>query len=246
MEPQGTGGHNGGLGEAHGSWVHPLAQALHVDDRVVIAWIVILFLVLLSVVTTRRLRRDPRGVQNLLEYVIEAFNNFFTQVIGPHGPRYVPLLGTLFLYILSLNLVGLIPGLLSPTASLNMTLALGITTVLIVQYYGIRDNGLKGYIMHFIGEPVWLGFLMLPLHIIGELAKMLSLSIRLFGNIFGEDTIIVQLALFALLVLPKWLPVPLQFPMVLFAIFTSFVQALIFSMLTAIYIAVITAHEEHS
>jgi F-type H+-transporting ATPase subunit a len=112
-----------------------------------------------------------------------------------------------------------------------------------VQYCGFRAHGIK-YLKHFLGEPLWLAPLMLPIHVIGELARPLSLTIRLFGNIFGEDMVIIILILITKEVIGTFL-LPAQFPMMLFGVFTSFVQALVFSMLVAIYISVATEqHEE--
>jgi len=103
------------------------------------------------------------------------------------------------------------------------------------------------YIKHFVGEPIFLAPLMLPLHIIGEIAKPISLSVRLFGNIFGEDTILVILAGMSPYIIFKWLRIiPVQFPMMVFALFTSLVQALIFSVLTMGYLALLLGeHEAH-
>jgi len=192
---------------------------------------------------TRGLKRIPDRRQALVEMAVSGLDEFTAGVIGPTSRRYLPLVGTLFIYILVMNLGGLIPLWTSPTADLNVTAALAICVFLYVQYEGIRVNGVLGYVRHFVGEPVWLAPLNFPLHIISELVKPISLSIRLFGNIFGEDTVIaVLIGLVAPLVIPfKFLP--LQFPMLLLALFTSVVQALVFSLLTCVYIAGATVHE---
>jgi len=230
----------------HGSWAKLFRpQSWGVDDFILFSWLIIGCLILLSWLATRKLRWYPSGLQNVLEQIVESFNHFCTGIIGPNGPRYAPLVGTLFIYILLLNLLGLVPGFLSPTASLNTNLGLALVVFGAVQYYGLREHGFKKYLLHFAGEPLWLAPLMFPVHLIGELSKPLSLTLRLFGNIFGEDFILVILATLAATFLPFWLPIPFQFPLMVFAVFTSFVQALIFAMLTAVYIALITAHEEH-
>lgn len=204
-------------------------------------------LLLTGFLATRRISRIPGPLQNLMELLVGGLENFFVGVVGPGGERHVPFLVTLFLYILVMNLMGAIPFMKPPTSTLNMTIALALVTIVYVQIQGIRANGLKGYILHFWGEPWWLGFLMFPIHIIGELAKPVSLAIRLFGNIFGEETVVLQLALLGPIAIAGFKVIPIQFPMLLFGLFTSVVQALVFSVLAAGYIVVIcSGHEEHA
>jgi F-type H+-transporting ATPase subunit a len=144
-----------------------------------------------------------------------------------------------------MNWLGLIPGLRSPTSGLNMTIALALCSFAYVQFQAIRHSGILGYIKHLAGEPIFMAPLMFPIHLIGELAKPLSLSIRLFGNIFGEDKIIVILAGMSPFILKPWLKfVPIQFPMMAFAVFTGFIQALIFMVLTAGYLTVMLGDHE--
>lgn len=207
--------------------------------------IAILVLALVSLCGTRRLKKVPGPLQNVLEMLVSGLFGFIDSIIGPHGRKYAPFIASLFIYILFMNLMGVVPGFKSPTSGLNMTVALAITAFLYVQYQAIRQNGAWGYFKHFWGDPWWLGFLMFPIHVIGEIAKPLSLSIRLFGNIFGEDKIIIILAGLSPYIIKPWLKlVPVQFPMMAFAVFTSFIQALIFTVLTAGYLAVLIAHEE--
>lgn len=230
------------------SWFHflyKLGLPDWVPEFVPISYFVIILLGVTSYLVTRKMEKIPTGIQNVLEYIVESLHNFTVGIIGPHGSKYSFFIGSLFLYILSLNLIGLIPGMLSPTASLNTTLALSITTFFVVQYSGINANGIIGYIKHLMGEPIWLAPLMFPIHIVGELSKPISLAVRLFGNIFGEDTIIVIFIGLSPVIF-KYIPlIPVQFPMVVFAVFTSFVQALVFAILACVYITLLTAHEEH-
>src|SRR5205085_6685113 len=142
-------------------------------------------------------------------------DNMVTGLIGPEGPRYLPVVGTLFIYILILNLSGIIPLWKSPTANLNVTFSLALVTLIYVQYHGIRANGFFGYVKHFMGEPIWMAPLNFPLHVIGEFARLISLSFRLFGNMFGEDTVIAILIMIGAPAL-----IPIHFPMILLAIFT--------------------------
>lgn len=217
-------------------------------EIVPVTWLVILILCATVIIMSRRLRlRNPSKFQAFIEFCVVALQGFVRNIVGDREAKALtPVIGTFFIFILSLNLFGLIPGFISPTASTATTVALALFAFVFVQYVAISRNGFLNYCKHFLGEPIWLFPLMLPLHIIGELARPLSLSVRLFGNIFGEDLVIVVLMMIGATVLGKlwWLPV--QFPMMLFAIFTSFVQALVFSMLVGIYISVAVAgHEEH-
>src|SRR2546422_4435540 len=180
--------------------------------------------------------------QGGLEFTARGLQIFSSGVIGPEGPPYLPLVGTVFLYILILNLSGLIPLWKSPTSNINVTLALAATVWVFVQYEGIRVNGFLGYLKHFAGEPAWLAPMNFPLHIIGEVARLVSLSIRLFGNIFGEDFVIAIIIFILTRVFTLWF-LPIQFPLYLLAVFTSVVQALVFTMLTCVYIASATVHE---
>jgi len=222
----------------------PQAVLRWVDVNTVASWVMIGVLLLLIRLGTRQLRAVPSRLQNILEWTYETFRRFTGSMIGPeHTATFAPLLATFFLYILFLNLGGLVPGLISPTAALNTTVALALCCFVAVQYYGFRHSGLR-YLMHFVGDPWWLFPINIPIHVLGELARPLSLSVRLFGNIFGEDTVIAQLiglGVVALGVKGLWLPVPVQFPMLLFGIFGSFVQALVFTMLAASYIAGVVA-----
>jgi F-type H+-transporting ATPase subunit a len=165
-------------------------------------------------------------------------------IIGHGGEKYTPLVGTVFVFILMMNLIGQIPGFHSPTANFSLTLALGIVVFFYVQYEGIRSKGVGGYFKHFMGPMPALSPLLLPIELIGELVRPFTLGIRLFGNIFGEDVILVVLAGLGMTLLN--VPgIPLHFPIVLLAMLTSFVQAMVFSILTCIYLSLATHHEGH-
>lgn len=236
-------GHGEGHGhDSHGSGLMHGSPWLYVG----MSSLAMAFLIILGALGTRNLQKVPGTLQNLLEMLVGGLESFYVSILGPGGERHVPFLVTTFLFILTMNLMGLIPGFKPATATLNMTIALALVAITYVQIQGIRAHGLWGYIRHFMGEPLWLAPLMLPLHIIGELAKPLSLSIRLFGNIFGEETVILQITLLGPLVLFGSKVLPLQFPIVVFGVFTSIVQALVFTVLTSSYILMITSgHEEH-
>ena len=247
----------------HYSWLHPLSLILPDDvvpepvrwqqpDLIPNTYFVVLILVLLFILATRKLKPLPEGKgQTLLELFIGGIIDFFGDILGEHGRKYVPFVGSFFIFILFLNYLGLIPGFQSPTADLNTTLALGVCAIIGVHIIAIKENGLIGYLKHFIGDPPWLGPLMFPLHIIGELARVGSLAIRLFGNIFGEESVIINLTLLGLapaLLIAGQIPwMPVQVPMMFFGLFGGLLQAFVFSLLTSIYIATFLDHggDEH-
>ena len=240
------------MGEHPGTWFNALVPlipswAQHFINVVTLAsWTVIAILLVLAWVGTRRMAAVPRGWQNIWEWVCEVFRGFAVAVIGPGGERYMPLLATFFIYIFFLSLFGLIPGCISPTTTLNMTVALAIVVFFAVQYFGFRTHGLA-YVKHFVGDvPFILKPVMLIVHLIGELAKPVSLSVRLFGNIFGEDqTVGAFLRLADQIQKAAHVPIPLHLPMVAFAIFGGFIQAYVFTTLTAAYIGMATQEQEH-
>jgi F-type H+-transporting ATPase subunit a len=243
---------------SHHSWLHPLSKVLpdrfipeperwHQPDLIPNTYFAVLLVVLLFVFATRTIKPLPESKgQTLLELFVGGIIDFFSGILGEHGRKYVPFVGSFFIFILFLNYLGLIPGFQSPTADLNTTLALGVTAVIGVQIIAIKENGLIGYLRHFIGDPWWLGPLMFPLHLIGEVARAGSLSIRLFGNIFGEETVIIELTKLGVgIAIAGAIPwMPIQVPMLFFGLFGGLIQALVFSMLTAIYIVTFLEHHD--
>jgi len=255
------------VGES-GTWLEPISRALglcypadpkHPDghwihnDWLVVAFFLITLLSLAAFFGTRKQHLVPRGLQNVIEMVVEIFRTYCRRIIGEGGERYAAVVGTFFVLIFSLNLIGLVPGMVSPTANTNATLALALSAFVITVYISIRENGIIGFIDHLAGMPSrqpwfmwWLPILMLPIELISLLARPVSLCFRLLGNIFGEDMVIHQLAQMAVNAFHTiHVPIPFQFPLMLFGLFTSFVQALVFATLVAIYIALGLPHHEH-
>jgi F-type H+-transporting ATPase subunit a len=209
---------------------------------------------LVAFIAGRNAQMIPGPLQNGAELVVEQLYDFVVGILGPrYGPRYVPFLGTLFIYILAMNLFGLIPFMHSPTASLNVTVALALTVFVYVQFTGFKELGPLGWFDHMLGNPRdltgWLlAPLMLPIHLLGELAKPISLSCRLFGNIFGEDMLLVAFASLGVTALPlKFLPfgLPLHAPFYALALLGCVLQALVFTVLSTIYILLMLPHEDH-
>lgn len=206
---------------------------------------IIIFLGIFFILATRRLRKIPGKLQAFLEIVVEGLENFTKSQMGRAAGPFIPFIGTLFIYIFAMNMLGQIPLFHSPTSNFNTTIALTLIVFFVTHYQGVKNNGVMGYLKHMAGKPIWLAPLVFPLHLMQEiLSRPLSLSMRLFGNIMGEDTIIaifVGLSPFLL----GLIPIPLHLPMVFLALLGSTIQAMIFSLLASFYIAgAIGIHEE--
>jgi len=234
----------------HAAWAHFLEHY----EILVFSIFIALLLLLVAFLASRNPQMIPSGLQNGVEAIVEGLSGFITSILGPrNGPRFVPFLGTLFVYILAMNLFGLIPFMHSPTASLNVTVALALTVFVYVQFIGFKELGPLGWLDHMLGSPRdltgWLlAPLMLPIHVLGELAKPISLSCRLFGNIFGEDMLLVAFASLGVAMLP-FTQLPFGIPMhALFfplALLGSALQAMVFTVLSSIYILLMLPHEHH-
>jgi F-type H+-transporting ATPase subunit a len=202
---------------------------LHIPPHVTYAWLIIGLLVLLGVMASKQVALVPAGAQNVMELFVGGLEEFMVEITGEEGRAFFPYIGTAFIFILVCNLIGLIPGFFSPTANINTTLAFALCTFVYTHYLGIKFHGAK-YIKHFLGPIPWLAPLFFPIEIIGHLARVLSLTLRLFGNIMGEDTVLIILIFLA----GKFLaPLPMMF----LAIFTSLVQAFVFTLLSMMYFA---------
>jgi F-type H+-transporting ATPase subunit a len=181
---------------------------------------------------------DPRfTLRNLFELILGFLSQLAEDIIGHHYKKYIPLLGTCFLFILFMNLIGLIPGFLPPTQKMNITVGLALVIFLSTHYFGVRENGLA-YFKHFLGPMWWMFPIMLPIEIISHLARPMSLSLRLFGNITGDHAVVA--GFMAL--------IPIVVPSVFMGlgVFVSFMQAFIFTVLSMIYISGAVTHaEEH-
>jgi F-type H+-transporting ATPase subunit a len=191
-------------------------------------WFVMAMLVCFSLLATRRMDIYPSGFQNVMEVIVGAFDDLLMETMGHAGKKFFPLIATLGLFILISNLLGLIPGFESPTATLNTTVAMAVVVFCMTHIVGVKMHGFK-YVKQFLGPVWWLIPLMMPIEIISHLARPLSLSMRLFGNIMGEDLVLAVVLLL----------VPLLVPLPVFAlmIFTSVIQTLVFMLLAMMYIA---------
>jgi F-type H+-transporting ATPase subunit a len=221
----------------------PLGGGHHaVPDQIVMALIVALGLVIFAIWMRRRLSvENPTAMQHLLEVALNAIQGLMKEVIGKDSRRFLPLIGALAIYILIGNLIGQLPGFLSPTSNLNITASCGICVFFYYNYHGFRKHGFLKYLKHFAGPVWWLAWLLIPIEIVSHLARPFSLSMRLFGNIFAEELIIGSLNNYIF-------PFLFSVPVMLLSLLLSSIQAFIFILLTMVYIsgAVEEGHEDHS
>lgn len=180
---------------------------------------------------------NPSKLQLLLETVVGALKDMLLDNVGERGRPFLGLIGTLGLFILACNWIGLVPYFASPTVNLNFTVGCAIVAFLYYNYQGIVAQGAGHYFKHFLGPLPALAPLMLPIEIISHFSRIVSLSLRLFGNIFGEELVIAALAFMV-----AWF-VPI--PMMVFGVFGGLLQAFVFIMLTMVYLGGAVASEEH-
>ncbi len=202
-------------------------EAFPITHTLIWSWAVCLVIIVGARMATRKMAMVPTGLQNLGEAIVELTLGQIEPMMPGHGRRMLPLIGTIFIYIGLSNLVGFLPAVDNPTADLNTTLSLGLLVFVISHYEGMKANGVLGYIKGF-AEPT---IVLFPLNFVGELAKPISHSFRLFGNMVGGGIIIMLIYQAA----PWVLPVPLH---AWFDLFVGAVQALIFGMIAIAYIAV--------
>jgi F-type H+-transporting ATPase subunit a len=264
-EAAGAGAHEGGHEAAHelpsliGLITRSMAEGparsfLEHWEGMIYAFFIAGVIILIANLAARNPKMIPGRFQNVVEMVVEGVSDFILGVLGPEGKQFIPFLGSLFVYILAMNLTGVFPLGKSPTSSINTTAALAICVFVYVQYIAITRNGPVGYLKHLAGNPKtplqW-GFvpLMFPIHFIGEIARPISLSLRLFGNVTGEDVLLFafcSLGVTTLAALHSPVGIPFQVPFILLAFLTSFIQALVFTLLSTIYILLWLPHEEHA
>jgi F-type H+-transporting ATPase subunit a len=209
-----------------------------VPDHVVMALLVLLISCIVFPLISRRLSRDnPGGVQQFLELLVGGLKALLNDIVGPHSERYLYIIGGFAVFIFVSNIFGIFFFLQPPTGNVNTTFGLGLTAFLYYNYQGIRKQGLGHYLLHFGGPIWWLFPLMFIIEIIGHFARILSLGMRLFGNIFGEHT--------ATGIFMGMLPFVVPWPMMGLGIFGALLQTFVFIMLTMVYIGGAVATEEH-
>ena len=243
----------------------PIFRLPGIPDHVTYTWLVMVILAAITFAASRNLQLVPRGLQNFLEVILEQFMQMIDDVMGHEGRRYLPLLATLGLFILTGNLMSLVPGLAGPTGNLNTTAACAIVVFVAYHWIGVRKQGALTYLKHFAGPvPLALKPLMFVIEIISHLARPLSLTLRLFGNMVGGHILLaVIFLLMGLDGLIGWalsgsavgavvggiggaitivFTVGFLYPL---KILVAFLQAFIFVMLTMLYISGAIEDSEH-
>ena len=204
-----------------------LKHFAHDYQNVIHSWLVMLIMIVGAVFLSRGIQMLPRKGQNFLEFIVESLENFMVDITGPEGRAFFPFIATIFLYILVCNLIGLVHGFFSPTADYNTTLSMAICTFILTHAIGIKFHGAK-YIKHFLGPSWALAPLLFIIELIGHFARVLSLSVRLFGNIFGKEKVLgILFGLWGLYLAPL--------PMLFLGILVSFIQAVVFMLLSIVY-----------
>jgi F-type H+-transporting ATPase subunit a len=206
-----------------------LEHFAHAFAYVIYSWLAMAVIIVGALLLGKGIKMIPGKGQNFLEMIIQGLEDFYVEITGPEGRSFFPFVATIFVYILVCNLLGLIPGFLSPTANLNTTLSMALCTFFLTHAIGIKFHGTK-YIKHFLGPVAALAPLMLVIELIGHLARVISLSVRLFGNILGKEKILGILFGLAGLYLA---PLPILF----LGILVSLIQAVVFMLLSTVYFA---------
>ncbi|MEK6691389.1 MAG: F0F1 ATP synthase subunit A [Nitrospirota bacterium] len=213
-----------------------------VPPYVTYSWVAMVILIAFSIIVRKRLALLPSGIQNVAEIAIEGLYNFTEGNMGHRANRiFFPLIGTLGFYILICNLMGLVPGFESPTSNLNTNAAMAVCVFLSTHFLGIRIHGLK-YFGHFFGPirsipAIPLMLLIFIIEIIAHLARPVTLSVRLFGNMISKHMILLILAILVPMILPTTI--------LALGVLVSVVQAFVFLLLSTLYLAGAAEAEEH-
>lgn len=223
----------------------PFGDFLHQWEIVIYSLFIITLITVGVHLGARRTKLVPGRWQNFIETVMGGLDDFICGLLGPKGRRFVPFIGTIFIYVFVMNIMGLIPFMKSPTSSWSTTLALALCVFVYVQYTAIKELGFLGYIDHLMGSPrgpmawsVIMPVMMLFMHVVAELVKPISLSLRLRTNVWGDDLLMAVMTNFGL---PWW---PMLFVVSAFAVVTAVVQAAVFTLLTTVYFALVMKHDE--
>ncbi|PLX41979.1 MAG: ATP synthase F0 subunit A [Deltaproteobacteria bacterium] len=241
LDSHGEATHEGTAAHGEAPAAHSVHPAYHVSTGLLIGLVIIV----LALIAKRSIKSGEMSdedlvptsklsVRNIMELMVTAIAKIMEDSMGDVWPRFLHLVGTLAFFILFSNLIGLVPGFLPPTESINTTAACGLIVFFATHYYGFKEHGFA-YLKHFMGPFWWLAPLMLPIEIISHLARPLSLALRLFGNINGDHK--VGAIFFSLVAIG--VPVITLF----LGVFVSFVQTFVFCLLTMVYLGGAIAHE---
>ena len=206
-----------------------LGHFAHAYPHVIYSWVVMIILIALSAVAAKSVTLIPSKAQNVFELLISGMEDFMVEIAGEESRWLFPLIATVFIYIFVANMIGLVPGFMPPTASISTTLSCALVVVVFTHVIGIKYHGVA-YIKHFMGPVWWMVPIIFPIELIGHVARVLSLTFRLFGNMMGHELVLMILfglagAFFA----------PL--PIMALGIFVALVQAFVFFLLSIMYFA---------
>lgn len=226
-----------------------------ISNALITTWLVMAILVVVSYLVTRDMKRVPSGGQSVAEMLVGGLYDFFGTVTGTYVSQVFPLVASLFLFILTANWVGLLPGvgtvglfrevhneeifvplLRGATADLNTTVALALFAMVAIQYFGFKTSGMH-YGKRFFNFTNPIHFFLGILELVSEFSKIVSFAFRLFGNIFAGEVLLAVMAFLMPFVVPL--------PFLTMELFVGFIQALVFSMLTAVFLTVAVSHGEH-
>jgi F-type H+-transporting ATPase subunit a len=215
---------------------HPANPAAPISDRYALELLLAAGLIAFFALVRLTLSVDkPNPAQQIAELIHGAIGSQANEIIGHGYERYQAFLTCIFLFVLACNLVGLIPGVPAPTTSPMVTLGIALPTFLYYNYQGFRAQGVIGYLKHFCGPIWWMAWLLLPIEIVSHLARIMSLTIRLYANMFASD--MLTLGFFSL--------IPVGVPAIFLGlhVFVSLIQAFIFTLLAMIYLSLAVSHE---
>jgi F-type H+-transporting ATPase subunit a len=226
---------------SHFTW---LSLIPGVADHTATATLVMLVLISLAFLAKRQLSAAadpvvPDGtltIRNVMEIFVELISGIIRDVLGHRARPFIALYGTFFLFIFTCNLIGLLPGFSPPTSNFNVTFALGVCSFLMYNYYGLSIGGME-YVKHFVGPIWWLGILMVPLELIDNFVRPLSLSLRLFGNMNGDHLV---LGIFTDM---TYVLIPVAF--YILGLLVCLIQAFVFTLLSVVYLSLALPHEDH-
>jgi F-type H+-transporting ATPase subunit a len=208
-----------------------LLEPLHIGeascDAIAYTWLIMILLLVLGKLATSNLKSVPGGLQNFMEVIVGGIEKMVVETMGEHGRPFFPLIATLAIFVLVSNLIGLIPGFFPPTANINTTAACAVVVFVTTHIVGVKHHG-AGYIKHFLGPIAWLAPIMFFIEVIGHFSRVISLTLRLFGNMNGHELVLIIFFGLAPFLVPL--------PMMLMGVLVSFIQAFVFMLLAMIYI----------
>ena len=207
--------------------IDALVHFAHANPHVIYSWVIMLFLIVVGAIAAKSISLVPGKAQNFWEILISGMEEFMVDITGDEGRWFFPLIATVFIYIAACNLSGLLPGFFPPTASLNTTASCALVVVVFTHLIGLKYHG-PAYIKHFLGPIWWMAPIIFPIEVIGHLARIMSLSFRLFGNMMGHELV---LGILFMLAGAFFAPLPIM----AMGIFVALVQAFVFFLLSIMY-----------